>query len=242
MLEYLIMNKPEHNSIREAILDLAESVIAKEGILSLKVSDITKGLGISTTLFYSIFKTKEDILVALTCRAFDQVLGLRWWLNLESYSGLEKFIAYILNEIQFTETYSLRSSISTISCNRLIFNKASATYLRNLNRLAMEYWETPIQLLSQAKEQQEIQANEVQIQQFCHLLCTYLRGRELVGNTYAGKEYSQDVRFDNARLLTQLLKELCPGKRLNPKTLARAQQLRRELPGHRVQRQQQTNS
>jgi hypothetical protein len=85
-------------------------------------------------------------------------------------------------------------------------------------------------------------ANDVQIQQFCHLLCTYLRGRELVGNTYAGKEYSQDVRFDNAKLLTQLLKELCPGKRLNPQTLARAQQLRRELPRYRELRQQQLNT
>ncbi len=227
------MAKVDHVVIREAILDKAESIIDSEGILSLKIVDITKSLKISTTLFYSIFKSKEDIFVALACRAFDQALSMRWWINLEGYSGLEKFIAYTLDEMQCTEKYSLYSSISTISCNKLIFGRACPVNLRQLNHLAMEYWETPIQLLMQAREQQEIEATDIQIKQFSHLVCTYLRGRELIDNTYAGKEYTDDVKFDNARLLSQLLKGICPKQCVCSEKIVKAQQLRRELDHHR---------
>ncbi len=232
------MQKSEHLIIRKAILDKAESIIEKDGILSLKIVEITKSLNISTTLFYSLFKNKEDIFVALACRAFDQTLSMRWWINLDEYTGLEKFIAYILDEMQFTEKHSIQSSISTISCNKLIFGRACPVNLRQLNHLAMEYWETPIQLLTQAREQQEIEANDIQIKQFCHIICTYLRGRELIDNTYAGKEYSDDVRFDNARLLTQLLKDICPKQCLCSKKITRAQQLRRELAHYREKQEE----
>ncbi|MFG0454349.1 TetR/AcrR family transcriptional regulator [Shewanella mangrovisoli] len=227
------MEKLEHAKIREAILDRAETIIAKNGVMSLKISDFTKGLGISTTLFYSLFQTKEDILAALTTRAFNQTLTMRWWVNLNDNSGLEKFIAYILEEIKFTEEHSLHSAISTISCNRLIFENANSVHLKELNHLAREYWETPIQLLIQAREQQEIQATDEQINQLCHLLCTYLRGREMINNTYTGKEYSEELRFDNARFITQLLKELCPNHSIKPQTLRNAQELRRKLVGYR---------
>ncbi|QYJ78741.1 TetR/AcrR family transcriptional regulator [Shewanella acanthi] len=232
------MDKVEHNDIREAILNKAESIIAENGVTSLKISDFTIGLGISTTLFYSIFKTKEDILVALTTRAFDQALTLKWWKNLTSHSGLEKFIAYILEEFKFTETNSLYSAISTISCNKLVFQNASSIYLKKLNHLAREYWETPIQLLMQAREQQEIQATDEQIHQLCHLICTYLRGREMIDNTYTGKEYFEELRFDNARFITQLLKDLCPGRHLNSNTLRNAQELRRKLAAYRSHSEQ----
>lgn len=58
---------------REKLLDAARGIIARKGLTGTSISEITQACGVSTGTFYTYFKRKEDVALALSRGAFRDI-------------------------------------------------------------------------------------------------------------------------------------------------------------------------
>ncbi|MBV7317458.1 TetR/AcrR family transcriptional regulator [Shewanella sp. NIFS-20-20] len=174
------------------ILSVAEQLIYKEGVIGFKFCSVAKEAGISTTTLYKLFSNKEDILVALAFRCFDGSKSKKWWLELEA-DGLTKVIAFYIFQLNTLNSLPFYSSLSTLTCNPLIADRASRPQTNKHNKNAYAFWETPIALLQQAREQGLCQLNDIAITRLCTLLSTTIRGQHLISFAEVGKICSEDA-------------------------------------------------
>lgn len=78
------ISKPayHHGNVREACIDMALDILEQEGLQQLSLRKIAKEVGVSHNAPYRWFKTREELLVSVTIRIFEELqLLLRSILN-----------------------------------------------------------------------------------------------------------------------------------------------------------------
>ncbi len=101
------MNKQYYNSnnTKERLLYAACSLIKKKGFDKIVVEDITKKAGVAKGTFYTYFKRKEDIVLEISRKPFDEIT-----LELEKMADadfIERLIIYFKKFIQCVEECGL---------------------------------------------------------------------------------------------------------------------------------------
>ncbi|MCL1038377.1 TetR/AcrR family transcriptional regulator [Shewanella submarina] len=185
------------------ILRVAEQLIHREGVIGFKFCSVAKEAGISTTTLYKSFSNKEDLLVALASKCFDGSKSKKWWLTLD-YDALSKVLAYYTLHLDCCSDSPFYSSMSTLACNQLICSRSNHPHISELNKHAYGFWQTPIELLQQARAAGQCQLTDDAIQRLCGLISVVIRGRELISNTEVGRSCSED-----AALTTRWILEFC---------------------------------
>lgn len=92
------MAAPRNDDVRERILEEASGLITQKGFDSVSLAMIAEACGISKGTLYYHFKTKEDIVLELQNRYFQQQKEL-WnlWMDDESKdTSLNRLIMYVL--------------------------------------------------------------------------------------------------------------------------------------------------
>lgn len=187
----------------EHILSVSEKLISRDGVIGFKFCSIAKEAGISTTSLYKLFSNKEDILVALASKSFSQTKSKKWWLELET-DALTKVIAYYIFELELVQSMPFYSSMSTLTSNQLICGRSVHPHISELNKHAYGFWQTPIALLKQSREQGGCQLSDEAIARLCALLSVIIRGQEVVSCAEVGKNCSEE-----ANLTTEWIIEFC---------------------------------
>lgn len=86
------------------ILDVAIKLFTAKGYDATKMEDVAKTAGISKGLTYFYFKNKEDLYMAMTKKAFDELKGVfRDIIKLKGKTGLQLLTLLAENYITFTQ-------------------------------------------------------------------------------------------------------------------------------------------
>ncbi|MGI2261607.1 TetR/AcrR family transcriptional regulator [Shewanella sp. GXUN23E] len=189
------------------ILNVAEQLIHKEGVIGFKFCSVAKEAGISTTTLYKLFSNKEDILVALAIRCFEGSKSKKWWLDLEG-DGLTKVIAFYILQLDSINCLPFYSSLSTLTCNPLIADRAGRPQTSEHNKNAYAYWQTPIALLQQARNEGFCQLNDIAITRLCTLLSTTIRGQHLTSFAEVGRSCSEDADLSTEWIIEFFFKQM----------------------------------
>jgi len=86
---------------RAAILAAAAHAIARDGYHGMSMRDLSRATGSGLASFYVHFASKEDILFALQCEAFDALTESAERALLEEEDPSRRLHAFILNHVQF---------------------------------------------------------------------------------------------------------------------------------------------
>ncbi len=102
------MNKVDKRSLKESnIIDVAEKVFAKRGFDNTKMEDIAAVLGISKGTIYFYFNSKENLYMAITYRAYEQLISLfhRTIHESKDLNGLETVMNIMRAFMDFSEEH-----------------------------------------------------------------------------------------------------------------------------------------
>lgn len=187
----------------EHILNISEKLISRDGVVGFKFCTIAKEAGVSTTSLYKLFSNKEDILVALASKSFSNTKSKKWWLELE-VDALIKVVAYYIFELELVKNLPFYSSMSTLTSNPLICGRSVHPHISELNKYAYGFWQTPIALLKQSREQGRCCLSDEAIARLCALFSIIIRGQEVVSCAEVGKNCSEE-----ANLTTSWIIEFC---------------------------------
>ena len=102
------MNKVDKRSLKESnIIDVAEKVFAKRGFDNTKMEDIAAVLGISKGTIYFYFNSKENLYMAITYRAYEQLISLfhRTIHESKGLNGLETVMNIMRAFMDFSEEH-----------------------------------------------------------------------------------------------------------------------------------------
>jgi len=82
-----------HGNVRESCIVHAMEILDREGLAQLSLRKVAKAIGVSHNAPYRWFKTREDLLVAVTIRIFDEIqMLLRSVLDHPSGNASEDFM------------------------------------------------------------------------------------------------------------------------------------------------------
>jgi len=100
------MNKVDKRALKESnIIDVAEKVFSKRGFDNSKMEDIAAALGISKGTIYFYFNSKENLYMAITYRAYEQLIDLfhRTIHDSKGLNGLETVMNIMRAFMEFSE-------------------------------------------------------------------------------------------------------------------------------------------
>jgi AcrR family transcriptional regulator len=66
----------DRESLRKRVLDAAEGMIQRRGLVKSSMSDLVRASGVSRRTFYKVFRSKEDVLKGLVDRKIEGVLEM----------------------------------------------------------------------------------------------------------------------------------------------------------------------
>ncbi|NPA34790.1 MAG: TetR/AcrR family transcriptional regulator [Chlorobi bacterium] len=78
--------------LREKIVDTAEELYLKHGVIAVSMDDIAHQLGISKKTLYQVFSSKEELVKEAVQRRFDKIVKAIEQFNIESKSPVEELV------------------------------------------------------------------------------------------------------------------------------------------------------
>ncbi|MCP5021503.1 MAG: TetR/AcrR family transcriptional regulator [bacterium] len=109
-----------------AILESSRRIFREHGALGLRISEIAKDVGISVGTFYSNFRSKEDLLMAMGHECLDERLkGFEGVLQTPGLNALEKVVLSILRNFIFTFDHPELYAIERIARSPSVWEESS---------------------------------------------------------------------------------------------------------------------
>ncbi len=151
------MNKVDKRALKESnIIDVAEKVFSKHGYENTKMEDIAAVLGISKGTIYFYFNSKENLYMAITYRAYQQLIELfhETIQQANGLNGLETVMNIMRSFMDFSEQHYIygeamlnyysfvRQTGQGLEINKLTEGMKDSIYYQKV----MEIQSTPIEI------------------------------------------------------------------------------------------------
>ncbi len=109
-----------------AILESSRRIFRDDGALGLRISEIAKDVGISVGTFYSNFRSKEDLLMAMGHECLDERLkGFEGIFQTPGLNAVEKVLLAILHDFIFTFDNPNQYAIERIARSPSVWEESS---------------------------------------------------------------------------------------------------------------------
>ncbi|QQX80880.1 TetR/AcrR family transcriptional regulator [Shewanella sp. KX20019] len=200
----------EKSVIRDRILVEAKRLIVEEGVCSFRLSKLPTRSKCSPNTFYSHFKSREDIVVALFVEHVNDILiKIDVLMDMDELSNREKIVFILMYDI--IKCWSAEEGdvcINFLGVNPHIYGFSSSEYEGNINVIFIELKERVQELWSRSVRSGEIVSSKKDIVACIFSLTTVGRGSIAVGQNKFLRQHGHDNNGQDNRVET-LFNLLC---------------------------------
>lgn len=117
---------------KRKLLEAAKRIVCEKGLVNTSIEEITKACGVSNGTFYTYFKSKEDVVFALSREMYQEIYEMA---QAHDGSFMERLVFYMINFSGCIEKSSLKL------CQEWVRNTVDPDLVENpddKNKLAMD--------------------------------------------------------------------------------------------------------
>ena len=184
--------------IRDRILAEAKKLIIEEGVCSFRLSQIPTQAKCSPKTFYSHFKSREDIVVALFVEHVnDIIVKTDMIMDMDELSNKEKIVFTLMYDI--VKCWSAKEGdvcINFLGVNPHVYGFSSSEYEGNINVIFIELKERVQTLWRRAVKSGELLSSKDEIVDCIFSMRTIERGSIVVGQNKFLRQHGHDNRVE----------------------------------------------
>ncbi|QQX79846.1 TetR/AcrR family transcriptional regulator [Shewanella sp. KX20019] len=158
------------------LLDIAESLVDTQGVVSFRFSQISKGAGCSTNTLYKYFESKEDVLVCLFLRNTTSSQIPLFLKENPSITINDKSLLAIIFTFEIVKRSPIFNILRLVSINSMFWQLASPEKISILKSRVNLFWSRIKQPLEDAVELGELKATDTDISDLSQAIYFFLAG------------------------------------------------------------------
>ncbi|USD38860.1 MULTISPECIES: TetR/AcrR family transcriptional regulator [Ferrimonas] len=202
----------------QRLLDSTESLIEKQGLISFKLSQVSKESELSNSTFYKLFESKEDLLVCCFLRNSTTNHFAAFERQYPDLTPIEKVLMPIIFTFEATHFSPTFNLVRQVAVNSMVWRLASPEKVKVFEQRINQFWQSITGFLGQAVAEGELVASEDEIREFAQAITFYLSGAlSAFESRLIDEGYLQEQR---QTLFRQLKKVFSPYQWREPLTLA----------------------
>ncbi|PKG57145.1 TetR/AcrR family transcriptional regulator [Shewanella sp. Choline-02u-19] len=158
------------------LLDVAEDLIDKQGVVSFRFAQIAKGAECSTNTLYKYFESKEDVLVCLFLRNTISSQIPTFIKENPDLTINERSVLAILFTFEVVKRSPIFNILRVVSINSMFWQLASSDKIEVLKNRVNLFWSRIKRPLEDAVVSGDLQATETDIKDLSQALYFFLAG------------------------------------------------------------------
>ncbi|RPA28070.1 TetR/AcrR family transcriptional regulator [Shewanella frigidimarina] len=158
------------------LLDVAETLIDEQGVVSFRFSQITKKAGCSTNTLYKYFESKEDVLICLFLRNTTSSLIPIFIKENPDLTINERAVLAVLFTFEVVKRSPIFNILRVVSINSMFWQLASSEKIEILRNRVNLFWSRIKRPLQDAVLNGDLQATELEINDLSQALYFFLAG------------------------------------------------------------------
>ncbi|SDI82172.1 DNA-binding transcriptional regulator, AcrR family [Ferrimonas sediminum] len=158
------------------LLDSTESLIEKQGLISFKLSQVSKESELSNSTFYKLFESKEDLLVCCFLRNATSNHFSEFERLYPELTSVEKVLIPIIFSFEatyFSPTFNL---VRQTAVNSMIWRLASPEKVKVFEQRINQYWLANNDYLALAVKQGDLIATQDEVREHAQAITFFLSG------------------------------------------------------------------
>ncbi|GAA4881811.1 TetR/AcrR family transcriptional regulator [Ferrimonas pelagia] len=172
--------KKIRESVRRKIVFAARQVIAEQGLLAFRYSDIAKQAQISMGTLYSHYANKEALVISMFIMRLDILVDLQSRVAQAAMTPYEKLITHYFCPIFFSRHHQQHNELNFLFSNPSIWMRAEDTLQLRLRAGFDAMKAVSATSWSQALEAEHLLTDEAEIMRQSYTLLSYQRGTVLM--------------------------------------------------------------
>ena len=190
---------------KRKLLEAAKRIVCEKGLVNTSIEEITKACGVSNGTFYTYFKSKEDVVFALSREMYQEIYEMA-----QSHDGsfMERLVFYMINFSGCIEKSSLKL------CQEWVRNTVDPDLVENpddKNKLAMDL-ESMRGMLQKGVERGELK-QDTPVDALSHTLVDLIYGEMLCWDMSGGAySFEERTREFCSLFLPAMMKPYLSGK------------------------------
>ena len=173
---------------KRKLLEAAKRIVCEKGLVNTSIEEITKACGVSNGTFYTYFKSKEDVVFALSREMYQEIYEMA---QAHDGSFMERLVFYMINFSGCIEKSSLKL------CQEWVRNTVDPDLVENpddKNKLAMDL-ESMRGMLQKGVERGELK-QDTPVAALSHTLVDLIYGEmlcwDMSGGAYSFEERTRE--------------------------------------------------
>ena len=173
---------------KRKLLEAAKRIVCEKGLVNTSIEEITKACGVSNGTFYTYFKSKEDVVFALSREMYQEIYEMA---QAHDGSFMERLVFYMINFSGCIEKSSLKL------CQEWVRNTVDPDLVENpddKNKLAMDL-ESMRGMLQKGVERGELK-QDTPVDALSHTLVDLIYGEmlcwDMSGGAYSFEERTRE--------------------------------------------------